>query len=161
MINLGHIQVVQQQIGDAQHIGELLFLNSVDGLPILFRVGGALDLFLQLLQPAYDKAAGAAGKVGHTLANAGPDHLCHKVSQGPGRIELAGGTGALQFPEDRLIDFSKSVALLVIAQVQFVKNAFLPEQLAAGVVDRHGFVNDLHLAAVGVHNRFGCAARRG
>ena len=63
VIDPGHVQPVQQQVRDAEHIRELLFLDAVDGGAVLLRVRRALDLRLQLLEPAGDEAAGAAGKV--------------------------------------------------------------------------------------------------
>ena len=63
MINAGYIEPVQQQIGYAEHIGELLFFDAVDGMAVsLFGIGGG-DLLFQLFQPADDKATGAAGEV--------------------------------------------------------------------------------------------------
>lgn len=131
MVHPGHVQIVQQQIRDAQHIGELLLLNPIDGLPVLFRAGSAFHLLLQLLQPTYKEAAGATGEIGHTLPDSGTDHLGHKVSNGPGRVKLTGGTGALQFLQNRLVDFPKGVAFLIVAQIQLINYIdYLPEQYA-------------------------------
>lgn len=63
MEHLRHVEAVQQQVGDAEHVGELLLLDAVDGIPVFLRVRRVLDLLLQLAQPACDEAARAAGKV--------------------------------------------------------------------------------------------------
>ena len=63
MEHLGHVHVVQQHVRDAEHIGELLFLNAVDALPEGGAVVRAADLLAQLLEPARQEAAGAAGEV--------------------------------------------------------------------------------------------------
>ena len=97
MVHPGHIQAMEQQIGDAEHIGKLLLLDAVDGTAVLFGVGGALHLLLQFFQPADEKTAGTAGKVGHLLPDLGADHLGHKVCDRSRGIELTGRTGALQF----------------------------------------------------------------
>ena len=60
MIHTGDIQPVQQQVGNAQHIGELLFLDAVDGIAVLIGIRRAFDLLLQLVEPADKKTAGAA-----------------------------------------------------------------------------------------------------
>ena len=46
--HLRHIEAVQQQIGDAEHVGELLLLDAVDGIPVFLRIRRVLDLLLQL-----------------------------------------------------------------------------------------------------------------
>ena len=61
--HLRHVEAVQQQVGDAEHVGELLLLDAVDGIPVFLRVRRVLDLLLQLAKPAGDEAARAAGKV--------------------------------------------------------------------------------------------------
>ena len=120
MIDLGQVHTVEQHISDAEHIGELLLLNAKDGAAegLLILHGG--DVLLQGLQPAGQKAAGAAGKVRHAFPDLGPDHLGHKVRHGPGRIELTGGAGALQLLQNGLVDLSEGVALLVVPQIQIV-----------------------------------------
>ena len=63
VVHLGHIQPVEQQVGDAEHIGELLLLNAVDRIAVGFFVLGGFHLLVQLFQPADDKAASTTGKV--------------------------------------------------------------------------------------------------
>ena len=63
MVHPGHIQPMEQQVGDAEHIGELLFFDAVDGTAVgLLGIGGG-NLLFQLFQPADEKAAGTAGEV--------------------------------------------------------------------------------------------------
>ena len=129
MVHPGHIQPMEQQVGDAQHIGELLFFNAVDGIPVLFGVGSALHLLLQLFQPADEKTAGAAGKVGHLLSDLGTDHLGHKVRDGPGRVEFTGGPGTLQLLQNGLIDLAEGMTLLIVTKIQVVNHIKdLPQQ---------------------------------
>lgn len=59
----GPIHIVEQQIGDAEHIGEGLFFHPIDRPGILFLVFHRPDLFLQFLEPAGQKSPGAAGQV--------------------------------------------------------------------------------------------------
>ena len=118
--HLRHIEAVQQQIGDAEHVGELLLLNAVDGIPVFLRIRRVLDLLLQLAKPAGDEAARAAGKVRHLLADPRLDHPRHEVGHGAGRVELARGTGALQLLENGFVDLVKGVALLVAGKIQLV-----------------------------------------
>ena len=117
-----NIQPMQQKVGDAKHIGELLFLDAVDGVAILLCISGALYLLLQLFQPADDKATGAAGKVRHCLTDLRLDHLCHKVGDSTGRIKLAGAACALELLQYGFINVTEGVAFLIIGKVQFVNN---------------------------------------
>ena len=63
VIDPRYVQPVQQHVGDAEHIGELLFLDAVDGAAEGRAVVGGPDLLFQLLEPAREKAARSAGKV--------------------------------------------------------------------------------------------------
>ena len=131
MVNAGDIQPVQQQISNAQHIGKLLFFDTVDGVAVLIRICGALDALLQLIEPADDKTTGAAGKVGHGLANLGFDDLGHKVGDSTGRIELTSRTGALQLFQNGLVNLTEGMALLIVTEIQLVNDIeHLPQQHA-------------------------------
>ena len=79
MVHMGYIQVVQQQVCDAQHIGKLLLFNTVNRPAVFFGILRGFDLRFQPLKPARNKAAGAASEIRHTLADPGADHLCHKI----------------------------------------------------------------------------------
>ena len=63
MENLRHVQIMQQHIRDAEHIGELLFLDAVNRLAENLPVFGGFDFLLQLVQPACEKSSGTAGKI--------------------------------------------------------------------------------------------------
>ena len=120
VVHPGDIQSVKQQVGDAKHIGELFFLNAVDGIAVGFFGFRGVDLLVQLFQPADQKATGAAGKIRHLLADFRLDDLGHKVGDGPGGVKLTGGTGALQFLQDGFVNLSEGVALLIVAEIQLV-----------------------------------------
>ena len=160
VVDAGVVQVVQQKVGDAEHIGELLFLDAVDRAGPGRLIGGGLHLPAQLLEPAHQKAAGAAGKVGHLLADARADHPGHKVGDGAGRVELARRARALQLLQDRLVNFPKGVALLVVAQVQLVDHVDdLPQQdavLHVGIgVGKDALDDGLADGGTGIHRASG------
>lgn len=96
MVHPGNVQPMEQQIGDAEHVGKLLLFNAIDGIAILFCIGSITHLLLQFLQPAGDKATGAAGKVGHGLANLWLYHLGHEVRYRTRSIEFTGRTSTLK-----------------------------------------------------------------
>ena len=152
------VEVVQQQVGDTEHIGELLFLDAVDGIAESRLIFGGLDLLVQLLQPAGQKAAGTAGKVGHLLPYLGPDHLGHKVSDGPGRIEFAGRTCALQLFQNGLVDLAEGVAFRIIVQLEIVnriddlaqQDAVLHVVVGLG---KHSLDNSLSDGRIGIHRQ--------
>ena len=120
VIDPGHVQAVEQHVGDAEHVGELLLFDAVDGIAVGRLVRCVLDLLSQLLEPAGDEAAGAAGEVRHALADLGPDALGHEVGDGPRRVELTGGARALELLQNGFIDLAEGVAFLIVAQVQLV-----------------------------------------
>ena len=118
--HLGRVDVVEQHIGDAEHIGELLFLDAIDRLGVFLFVLRRVHLLVERFQPARDEAAGAAGKVGHLLSDLWTDDFCHEIGEGTRGVELAGRTGRLHLFEDRLVDLAKSMALLIVAKVELV-----------------------------------------
>ncbi len=63
VVDVGVVDAVQQQVGDGEHVGELLLLDAVDGVVPKGAVVGRCDLLLELAQPADEEAAGAAGEV--------------------------------------------------------------------------------------------------
>ena len=131
VIDPGHVQPVQQQVRDAEHIGKLLLFDAVDGGAVLLGVRRALDLRLQLLEPAGDEAAGAAGKVRHGLPDPGTHTLRHELRHRAGRIELTGAASTLQLFQDGLVDLPEGVALLIVGEIQLVDDVeHLPQQHA-------------------------------
>ena len=118
--DVGHVQIMEEHVRDAEHVGELLLLDAMDGIAEGRLVGGRLDLFLQFLQPTGEEAACAAGEIRHLLADLRADHLRHEFGHGSRRVEFAGGSRALQFLQNRLVDFAEGVALFVVAEIQFV-----------------------------------------
>ena len=131
VIDPGHVQPMQQQVRDAEHIGELLLLDAVDGGAVLLGVRRALDLRLELLEPAGDEAARAAGKVRHGLPDPGAYTLRHELGHRAGRIELTCRTRALQFFQDGLVNLPEGVALLIVGKIQLVDDIeHLPQQHA-------------------------------
>ena len=75
---------MQEHVGDAKHVRELLLLDSVDGVAERLPVLRSPDLAVKLLEPARDEAARAAGEVGHLLAYLRLYRLRHEVRHGAG-----------------------------------------------------------------------------
>ena len=63
VVNLGQVDVMQQHVGDAQHIRKLLLFDAVNGIVVLLLIGRILDLGLERFQPVGDEPARAAGKI--------------------------------------------------------------------------------------------------
>ena len=117
VIDVGRVNIVQQHIGHTQHVGELLFLDTVDGTGIFLLVFSRLDFLIKCFEPAGEKATRTTGKVSHLLANLGLDDFSHEIGQGTRRIEFTGSTCRLHFLQDALINLTKGVALLVVPQI--------------------------------------------
>ena len=59
------------------------------------------------------------------------DHLRHKISDCARSVELTGGTGALQFLQDGFVYLPESMALFVVAEIEFIYYVYdLPEKNA-------------------------------
>ena len=108
--------------------------------------------------PAGEEPAGAAGEVGHLLPHLGPDHLGHKVSDGPGCIEFAGRTCALQLFQNGLVDLAEGVAFRIIVQLEIVnriddltqQDAVLHVVVGLG---KHSLDNSLSDGRIGIHRQ--------
>ena len=59
----GHVDAVQQQVGHAQHVRQVLLLDAGEAVLDGLLVGLGLRLLAQVLDGADEEAAGAAGRV--------------------------------------------------------------------------------------------------
>ena len=93
----GIFDAVQQHVGDAQHVRQLLFLHGVQaglhGLLVfhLFDIAVA-----HVTDGTGEKAAGAAGGIEQGLARPGVDAVHHEGGDGARGVVLTGVAGALQ-----------------------------------------------------------------
>ena len=69
----GHVDAVQEQVGHAQHVRQVLLLDAGEAVLDGALVGLGLGLLAQVLDGAGEEAAGAAGGVEDGLAEAGID----------------------------------------------------------------------------------------
>ena len=108
------VDVVEQHIRGAQKERQCLLFNAVDGVAVNRSVFDSLHLGIQHLQRRGKEATGSAGKVRNRLAELGLDHLYHEVRDSTGCVEFTGVTGALQAAEDRFVNLTEGVAVLVL-----------------------------------------------
>jgi hypothetical protein len=99
------------QVGDAQHVGQLLFLDAAMLACSTASWLGVLHLLAQVLDGADQEAAGAGGRVQHLFAQLGVDHVHHELGDGARGVELARVAGALQVFEDFFVQVVELVAL--------------------------------------------------
>ena len=136
----GDLDAVQQHVGDAQQVRELLLLDArhraLPGVAILDRA----DLVAQVLQRAGEEAAGAAGGVEHALAESGIDLVDHELGDGARGVELARVAGALQVLEDLFVEVVEEVALGLVVEVDLVD---LVDDLAQQLAGLHVVVGVL------------------
>ena len=86
---------MQEEIGHAQHVRQVLLLNPRKVFLNEMLVGFGLRLFAQMLDSAYEKAASAAGRIEDGFAKPRIDLLDDELSDRTRRIELAGVPGGL------------------------------------------------------------------
>ena len=116
------VDVVEQHIRGTQKERQRLLFDAVDGVAVNRSVLDALHLGIQHLQRRGKEAAGAAGKVRNRLTELGLDHLYHEVRDSTGRVEFAGVTGALQAAEDRFVNLTEGVAVLVLLKIDLIND---------------------------------------
>ena len=116
------VDVVEQHIRGAQKERQCLLFDTVNGVAVNCSVLDALHLGVQHLQRRGKEAAGTAGKVRNRLAELRLDHLYHEVRDSTGRVEFAGVTGALQAAEDRFVNLTEGVAVLVLLKIDLIND---------------------------------------
>jgi hypothetical protein len=119
--DIRQFHVVEDEVGGGQHVGQRLPFPAphllADGLPLLH----ARSLLLQLLNHTGEEAARATGGVEHHLTEPGRRHVRHELRDGPWRVELPVGPGALQFLEDALVNLPEKVPLGGHVEVNLVQ----------------------------------------
>ena len=128
----GILDAVQQHVGDAEHVRQLLFLDGAQASCMCLLV---LDLFhvalAHVADGAGEEAAGAACGIEQDFAGLGVDALRHESGDGAGRVVFARVAGALQVVEDLFVDVAEMLPLgevIEIHLVDFVDD--LPHELA-------------------------------
>ena len=116
------IDVVEQHICGAQKERKRLLFDAVNGVAVNRSVFNSLHLGIQHLQRRGKEATGSAGEVRNRLAELGLDHLHHEVRDRTGRVEFTGVTCALQAAEDRFVNLTEGVAVLVLLKIDLVND---------------------------------------
>ena len=94
----GHVDAVQQHVGHAQQVRQVLLLDAGEAVLDGALVGLGLGLLAQVLDGAGQEAAGAAGRVEDGLAEARVDLLDDELGDGARGVELARVAGATAGP---------------------------------------------------------------
>lgn len=122
IIDVGHFDVVEDEVGHRQHERQGLEFHAVDGGFQRFQVVDALHVLpSDVLDGAGEEAPGAAGGVQHLLAQPGIDELGHDVGDRPGGVEFTVISGALQVPEDGFIHVAEHVPVFGDIEVDLVE----------------------------------------
>ena len=139
----GHVDAVQQQIGHAQDVRQVLLLDAGEAVLDGALVGLGLRLLAQVLDGADEEAAGAAGGVEDGLAEARIDLLDDELGDGARGVELAGVARGLEVLEELLVDVAEHVAVVGGVEVDAVDLVDdLPHQRAVlhvvvGILEGH------------------------
>ena len=127
-INLRRVEAVQQQVHLAEQIRQRLGFAAEQGFLLQdFAVGHGLDLLGQMVERLDQKAARAAGRVEHGLAEARVRDGDHEPHDGARGVKLAG--------------IARRIAHL--AQHGFVERAERVQLVAGGEVDAVELVDDI------------------
>jgi hypothetical protein len=129
-----HVDAVEDEIGEAEDVGDGLQLPAGDGfLEDGFVVEGADFLFADVINGGAEEAAGACGGVEHAVAQARIRHLRHELGDGAGRVVFAFVPGIPQFQEDGLIDGAEDMAVVGVVEVEAVELVDDLPHLVAGL----------------------------
>lgn len=113
--DVGGVNIVEEEVRNAEAVGKLLLFDAEDGGADGGLLGGGLGGG-HGLEPAGDETAGAAGKVGHALADLGADGTGHEVGDGARGVKLAGGAGGLELAQKRFVKVTQEVSLFGVGK---------------------------------------------
>jgi len=116
----GDVDAVQEEIGHAQDVGEVLLLDAGEAVLDGALVGLGPGLLAQVLDGADEETAGAAGGIEDGLAEAGIDLLDDELGDGARGVELAGVARGLEVFEELLVDVAEHVAIIGGVEVDAV-----------------------------------------
>ena len=158
----GHFNAVQQQVGDAQHVRQLLFLYTPNAVLQHGFLLCVVHLFAQVLDGTDEEAAGAGGGVHDAFAQLGVGHVHHELGDGAGGVELARVACALQVAQDFFVQVVELVAFGLAVEVDGVQ---LVDHLAQQMTTLHVvvgvFKHAAHHVAARVALRVGAQALEG
>ncbi len=158
----GHVDAVQQHVGGAQQVWQLLFLDAVDQIlngALVFGAGLGGDLITKMIDGSRQKSTRATGRVHHGFAfvQARVDPVGHKGGDGARGVELARIARAAQVVEHLFVDIAQAGAGFEVVEVDgcfqfFDHGQHLRARLHVIVGIAKHLANDLVLcAAVGVN----------
>ncbi len=119
--DVGHLHVVQDEVGGRQQVGQRLVLPADDVLGDAFEVFDVIGVPPQMLDGGREVAARAAARVQDFLAQLRVDHGADKLRDGAGRVEFPAFAGALQLFEDGFVEFAEGVAVFGHVEVDLVE----------------------------------------
>ena len=121
MANVGrHVDAVQEEIGHAQDVRQVLLFDAGEAVLDGAFVGFGLRLLAEVLDGANEEATGAAGGVEDGLAEAGIDLLDDELGDGARRVELTGIARGLEVLEELFVDVAEHVAVIGGVEVDAV-----------------------------------------
>ena len=129
-----HVEAVEDEIGEAEDVGDGLQLPAGDGfLEDGLVVEGVDFLFPDEINGGAEEAAGAGGGVEDLFAEPGRGHLRHELGDGAGRVVFALVPGVAQLDEDGFIDGAEDVAVVGVVEVEAVELVDDLPHLVAGL----------------------------
>ncbi len=139
----GDVDAVQEEIGHAQDVREVLLLDTGEAVLDGALVGLGLGLLAQVLDGADEEAAGATGGIENRFAETGIHLLDDELGDGARGVELAGIARGLKILEELLVDVAEHVAVIGGIEVDAVDLVDdLPHQgavlhVVVGILERH------------------------
>ena len=115
------VDIVEQQVGDAEHVRELLFLGSAKRLLHLLLVGGGLHVALaHVADRAREKTTGATSRIEQDLPWVRIETIGHERRDGARRVVFTRVAGALEVVQNLLVDIAEVLAFGEVVEVDGV-----------------------------------------
>jgi len=117
----GVLYAMQQHVGDAEHVRQLLLLHRMQRDLHVDLVFDPLHIMLaHVANGAGEESAGAACGIEQRLAGMGINAIDHEGGDRARRVVFAGVAGALQVGEDLLVDIAEVLALDEVVEIDLV-----------------------------------------
>ena len=122
VVPVGHVDTVENEVGEAEHVGDGLELPARNGLlQAGFVVEGVDFALADVVDRAGEEAARACGGVEDFFAELGRAHLRHELGDGARRVVFALVACVAQFDEDGLVNSAEDVAVVGVVEIEAVE----------------------------------------
>ena len=117
-----NVNSMEHHVGHGQHVGQRLFLDSVDGVLQDGHVLRCFGLLLEMLDGTGEKAARTAGRIENRLAQTWVENIDHELRHSTRSVVFASIASRLQIGKNLLVNVVEEVPVLRGVEIHILFN---------------------------------------